>query len=146
MRQSLDPMHLDDRFDDLVGSLAGFHGTWLVYLGVELGLFARLRAARPDGLTTAELAAATGCQPVAIDAWAWAADAHELATLDGDRLTVDDDIAVVLLDEQRPEYLGGQFVHSVVASLDWGGDARLLPDRAPIADRARTATASRSSG
>ena len=27
-------MALDDRFDDLIGSLAGFHRTWLVYLGV----------------------------------------------------------------------------------------------------------------
>ena len=40
-------MHLDDRFDDLVASLAGFHQAWLVYLGVELGLLARLRAAGP---------------------------------------------------------------------------------------------------
>ena len=45
------PMHLDDRFDDLVDSLAGFHTAWLVYLGVELGLFARPargRAGRTD--------------------------------------------------------------------------------------------------
>ena len=27
----------------------------------------------------------------------------------------------MLLDETRPEFLGGQFVHSVIASLDWGG-------------------------
>ena len=46
-------MQLDERFDDLVASLAGFHRTWLVYLGVELGLFAHLRAAGPAGLTTA---------------------------------------------------------------------------------------------
>ena len=38
-------MHLDERFDDLVASLAGFHSAWLVYLGVELGLFAELRTA-----------------------------------------------------------------------------------------------------
>ena len=44
-------MRLDDRFDELIDTLAGFHRTWLVYLGVELGLFAQLRAAgrdRPD--------------------------------------------------------------------------------------------------
>src|SRR5436189_4563996 len=32
-------MALDDRFDDLIASLGGFHRSWLVYLGLELGLF-----------------------------------------------------------------------------------------------------------
>jgi SAM-dependent methyltransferase len=114
-------MHLDDRFDDLVGSLAGFHLAWLVYLGVELGLWRELRTAGPAGLTTAALANATGCRAEAIQAWAWAADAHGLTTLEGDRLSLEEDVAVILLDEQRPEFLGGQFVHSVVASLDWDG-------------------------
>ena len=41
------PMHLDERFDDLVASLAGFHQAWLVYLGLELGLVAELRAIGP---------------------------------------------------------------------------------------------------
>jgi hypothetical protein len=98
-------MQLDERFDDLVASLAGFHNTWLVYLGVELGIFTHLRAAGAEGLTTAELAEATGCRPEAIEVWAWAADAHELATLEGDRLTVDENTAIVLLDEQRPDSL-----------------------------------------
>ena len=44
-------MGSDDRFDDLIDSLAGFHRTWLVYLGVELGLFERLRSAGSGGLT-----------------------------------------------------------------------------------------------
>ena len=55
MRQSR-AMGPDDRFDDLIGSLAGFHRTWLVYLGVELGLFERLRAAGEAGLTAEGLA------------------------------------------------------------------------------------------
>ena len=138
-------MHLDDRFDDLVGSLAGFHHTWLAYLGVELGLFDRLRDAGPDGLTTEALATAAGCRQVAIDAWAWAADAHGLATLEGDRLTLGDDVAAVLLDEQRPEFLGGQIVHSVVASMDWSGMIEFFRSGTPIAARP-TATASPSSG
>ena len=45
-------MPLDDRFDDLIDSLGGFHRTWLVYLGIELGLFAALRSAGPDGVST----------------------------------------------------------------------------------------------
>jgi SAM-dependent methyltransferase len=128
-------MQLDERFDDLVASLAGFHNTWLVYLGVELDLFAHLRAAGPTGLTTAELAAAAGCRLEAVDVWAWAADSHDLAALDGDRLTVDEATAIVLLDEQRSEFLGGQFVHSVTASLDWGGMLEFFRTGQPIAER-----------
>ena len=114
-------MALDDRFDDLIDSLGGFHRSWLVYLGIELGLLARLRDADGTGLSTAELAAQAGCQPNAVEAWAWAADAHDLVTLEDGRLTIDPDVALVLLDQGRPEYLGGQFVHAAVASLDWGG-------------------------
>ncbi len=128
-------MHLDERFDDLIAGLAGFHRTWLVYLGVELGLFGALRQAGPAGLTPAALGEATGCRPDAIEAWAWAADAHELATLEDGRLTLDDDSAVILLDEQRPEYLGGQFVHTVVASLDWGGMLEFFRTGVPITTR-----------
>jgi tRNA(1-methyladenosine) methyltransferase and related methyltransferases len=141
-------MHLDDSFDDLIGSLGGFHRTWLVYLGVELGLFARLRDAGQDGLTTDRLAALAGCQPRAIEAWATGADAQSLATFDGDRLIVDDDVASILLDDGRREFLGGQFVHAVVASLDWGGmleffrtgePIRLRPDRYRVAIERLTA-------
>ena len=39
-------MALDDRFDDLIASLGGFHRSWLVYLGIELGLFARAARSR----------------------------------------------------------------------------------------------------
>ncbi len=128
-------MQLDERFDDLVASLAGFHSAWLVYLGVELGLFDRLRTAGPAGLTSAALADAAGCRPEAIEAWAWAADAHDLVTLEGDRLSIDEDVAVILLDEQRPEFLGGQVVHSVTASMDWGGMLDFFRTGVPMAAR-----------
>jgi SAM-dependent methyltransferase len=128
-------MALDDRFDDLIASLGGFHRSWLVYLGIELGLLARVRDEGATGLTTAELAAQTGCQPKAIDAWAWAADAHDLVRLEDGRLTMDHDVAVVLLDEGRPEYLGGQFVHATVASLDWGGMVEFFRSGRPIGKR-----------
>jgi ubiquinone/menaquinone biosynthesis C-methylase UbiE len=111
----------DDRFDDLIASLAGFHRTWLIYLGIELGLFARVRAAGGEGITPSELAGATDTQPEAVAAWSWASDAHDLVVLEDGRLTIDDDVAEILLDDQRAEFLGGQFDHAVVASMDWGG-------------------------
>ena len=128
-------MVLDDRFDDLIASLGGFHRSWLVYLGIELGLFARLREAGLAGLTAAELAEATGAREKAVEAWGWAADAHDLVTLEGDRLIADEDVAIVLLDELRPEYLGGQFVHATVASLDWGGMVDFFRTGEPIRER-----------
>lgn len=114
-------MILDDRFDELIDTLTGFQKTWLVYLGVELGLFEQLRAAGHDGLTAGELAKRTACDPGAIAAWVSAADAHDLAELQDGRLVLDEDTAMVLLEDSRPEFLGGQFVHSVIASLDWSG-------------------------
>jgi len=128
-------MRLDDRFDELIDTLTGFQQTWLVYLGVELGLFEQLRAAGPAGLTADELAKRSGCDPGPVGAWVAAADAHDLAELQGDRLVLDEDTAAVLLDEARPEYLGGQFVHSVIASLDWNGLLEFFRSGAPVLAR-----------
>lgn len=131
-------MRLDDRFDELIDTLTGFHRSWLVYLGLELGLFAQLRAARSQGLSAPDLARLSGCAAGPIDAWTFAADAYELAEFRDGRLVLDDETAVILLDEARPEFLGGQFVHSVIASLDWadmldffrtGQPNRQRPDR-----------------
>jgi SAM-dependent methyltransferase len=128
-------MHLDDRFDELIDTLTGFQRTWLVYLGVELGLFAHLRTAGRTGLPVADLAAMSGCATGPIEAWVAAADAHELVELREGRLILDEDTAVILLDEARPEFLGGQFVHSVIASLDWGGMLDFFRNGEPIQQR-----------
>ena len=74
-------MPLDDRFDELVDSLTGFQRTWLVYLGVELGLFSRLRAAaaRASHPTSWPRSAAP---PDAIDAGPLGVDAHRLVTIE----------------------------------------------------------------
>ena len=128
-------MRLDDRFDELIETLTGFHRTWIVYLGLELGLFAKLRTAGGQGLSAAELAEASGCAAGPIEAWVSAADAHELAELRDDRLVLDDDTAVILLDEARPEFLGGQFVHSVIASLDWSEMLEFFRTGEPIRHR-----------
>jgi len=111
-------MSMDDRFDDLAASLGGFYRTWAAYLGIELGLFRRIRAASPSGLTAAGLAAQASCQADVIEAWLHLAHAVDLVDFDGERATMDEHVAVILLDDQRPEYLGGQFVSTVVSSLD----------------------------
>ncbi|MFL5755644.1 MAG: hypothetical protein ACJ77N_05020, partial [Chloroflexota bacterium] len=100
-------MPLDERFDDLIDSLGGFHRTWLVYLGIELGLFGALRSAGPAGVSIEDVATETGTRPDAVRAWAVGADAQDLVTLEGDRLVADEDVASILVDDDRPEYLGG---------------------------------------
>jgi SAM-dependent methyltransferase len=126
---------LDDRFDDLVTALSGFYQTWVVYLGLELGFFGALRSSDPLGLTADELAERNSCQPEPVATWARAAHAFELVDITGDRLTIDPDAATVLLDEQRPEYLGGQFVSTIVASLDYEGMTEFFRTGRPIALR-----------
>ncbi len=132
----------DDRYDDLIASLGGFYRSWLVYLGIELGLFERIRAAARAGIAPGVLASESATHPDAIDAWSWASDAHELIRLEDGRLTIDDDVAGMLLDDHRADFLGGQFVHAVVASMDWGGMVDYFRTGIPVTtrpDRYRTA-------
>jgi SAM-dependent methyltransferase len=117
-------MRLDDRFDDMVASLGGFYRTWYVHAGLELGLFQRLREAGPNGLTADELGRRAGTEPVLAGRWAWGADAHDLVEISDGRIRLPDDVARVLLDADRAEYLGGQFQFAAIASLDYG----ILPD------------------
>ncbi|MCU0506689.1 MAG: hypothetical protein MUE82_13170, partial [Chloroflexi bacterium] len=111
-------MSIDDAFDTLAGSLVGFHRTWVVYLGLELGLFERIRRAGGGGIDLSALAADAECSLPAVRAWALAAHASEIVDLDGSVVRIDPDMATVLLDEQKPDYLGGQFIYSVTASMD----------------------------
>jgi ubiquinone/menaquinone biosynthesis C-methylase UbiE len=124
-----------DVFDDLLASLGGFYRSWLIYLGLELGLFEAIRAAGEGGLTPEELAAKTGTHDDAVNLWAWAADAHQLAELDDGRLRVDPDLAGTLLDRDHTDYLGGQFVHGVVATLDWDRMLDFFRTGTPIRER-----------
>lgn len=128
-------MRLDDRYDELISDLGGFYRTWLVYLGVDLGFFRALRAAGEAGLTVGELASRTSAHPPAVETWVWAADAHGLVLTDSGAVQLDEDTAAVLLDEQRPEFLGGQFVHSVVATLDWDRMGDFFRTGVPVASR-----------
>lgn len=113
-------MSLDDRFDEMVAGLGGFYRTWFVYVGLELGLLAAIRDAGSAGLTADEAAARVGADPAFVRGWAFGAAAHDLVIDEDGRLAVDDEIAAILLDPSRSEYLGGQFVHAATASLDYG--------------------------
>jgi SAM-dependent methyltransferase len=132
----------DDRFEEFVAGLGGFYRSWLVYLGLELGLFRALEAAGSSGLTVDELAARTSTQRDPVGVWTWAAEAHDLVDQADGRFTLSPGVAAVLLDDARPEYLGGQILHAVVASLDWDGmldffrtgvPRRTRPDRYRVA-------------
>jgi SAM-dependent methyltransferase len=125
----------DDRFDDLSQSLGGFYRSWVVYLGLQLGLFERIRASGGDGIAPADLASAVGCAAEPVDAWVRAAHASELIEHDGTRVRMDETAASVLLDDTRPEYLGGQFVAAVVSSLDYEGLADFFKTGRPIDER-----------
>ena len=128
-------MSIEDRFDDLAASLAGFYRAWAIYLGLELGLFRRIRAAAPSGLTAAGLASQAGCQPEVVETWVRLAHAVDLVEFDGERASIDEEVAAILLDDQRPEYLGGQFVSTVVSSLDHEGLVEFARSGRPTADR-----------
>jgi SAM-dependent methyltransferase len=131
-----------DRFDELAERLAGFYLSWVVYIGLELGLFERIRAAGAAGIAAGDLAGAAGCASEPVEAWVRAAHASELIGFDGDRVTLPPDTASVLLDDSRPEYLGGQFVAAVVSSLDYGSlidffrTGHTIPERPPRFHRA----------
>ena len=128
-------MPLDDRFDDLVASLTGFYRAWVIQLGIELGLFARLREAGPGGLTRGGLALAARAAAEPVSAWCDAAYAADLITDDGSRVCVDPDVATILLEKDRTEYLGGQFTYTVTASLDYDRMAEYLRTGVPVGSR-----------
>jgi SAM-dependent methyltransferase len=135
-------MGQNDRFEELASSVGGFYRSWVIYLGLELGLFARIRAAGTTGLAAPDLAAAADCRPGPIEAWVRAAHAGDLIQLHGSRALMADDVAAVLLDDTHPEYLGGQFVVAIASSLDYGGlvdffrTGRTIPERPPRFHRA----------
>ncbi len=128
-------MRLDDRFDDLVASLGGFYKTWYVYAGLELGLFEHLRTAGEKGLTTGELAAAAGIGPDLASRWAWGADAHALVDIEDSRVYLSPELGRILLDPNRPEYLGGQFLHASIGSLDYHALADVFRTGTPLRSR-----------
>lgn len=128
-------MSLDDRFDDLVASLGGFYRTWYVYAGLELGFLARLREAGAEGMSVGSLALAAGADSALVDRWAWGADSHDLIETRDGRLFLPDDVAAILLDADRSEYLGGQFLLAATGSLDYTALLDVFRSGRPVARR-----------
>jgi SAM-dependent methyltransferase len=128
-------MGRNDRFEDLAATVGGFYRSWVIYLGLELGLFARIAAAGSAGIGAAELATAAGCRPEPVADWLRAAHAGDLVELDGDRASLASGVASVLLDDTHPEYLGGQFVVAVVSSLDYAGMVEFFRTGRTVAER-----------
>ena len=112
-------MRIDERSDEVVASLAGFYRSWTTYVGLELGLFERLREAGDQGLGVDDLAKAAGCVTEPIAAWARAANAADLIELHGGLCRIDPDLATVLLDDTAPQFLGGHVASAVVSTLDY---------------------------
>jgi SAM-dependent methyltransferase len=86
-------------------------------------------------MTPSELAERTGCNPAMVETWSLAAHAYELAHHDGQRLRIDPEAAVILLDQHLPEYLGGQFAHAAIASLDYDRLLDVVRTGRPVSDR-----------
>jgi len=128
-------MRAVERSDELAASLGGFYSCWVAYLGLELGLFEQIHAAGSGGLTAADLAQAAQCAAEPVAAWVRAAHATDLVELDGDRARLDPDMATVLLDEIRPEFLGGQVVSAVVSTLDYDRMLEFFRTGQPIPER-----------
>ena len=128
-------MSIDDAFDELAASLVGFYRTWVVYLGLELGLFERIRGAGPDGIALRALADAAECSEPAVRTWALAAHASEIVDLADEAVRIDPDMAAVLLDEQKPDYLGGQFIFTVTSSMDHAALAAAMRSGVPVGER-----------
>jgi SAM-dependent methyltransferase len=128
-------MRSAERSDELATSLGGFYSCWVAYIGLELGLFESLKAAGRAGLSAADLAAAAKCRQAPIAAWVRAAHATDQVELDGDLAYLDPDMATVLLDEDRPEFLGGQVVSAVVSTLDYDRMLEFFRTGNPIPER-----------
>jgi len=135
-------MGREDRFEELAASVAGFYQSWVIYLGLELGLFATIRDAGSGGIAPNDVAATAGCRPEPVGAWLRAAHSADLVAFEDGRAHLEEDVVSVLLDDTHPEYLGGQFVAAVVSSLDYAGLAeffrtgRTIDERPPRFHRA----------
>lgn len=109
--------------DKIVSYYGGFFGTWSVAIGRRAGLLATLREHGP--LTAQELANSTGCEERYVATWCRGAYAFELLEHDGDRFSITDEAAAVLLDPGDPQFMGGRGELFTMLATDF----EMYPDR-----------------
>ncbi len=98
----------------------GFATVWTAHLGRRYGILQRLAMAR-GSLGAAGIARACGLHPPAAAAWLEAAHALGLVERTGGRYRLTRTQRALLVDEEDPRYLGGQFSYLALRSLDYGG-------------------------
>ena len=104
----------------LENAAVGFSTTWAAHLGRRYGILQRLARSRGP-LRPASIARACGLHPPAVVAWLEAADALGLVSRAGGRYRLTRTQRALLVDEDDPRYLGGQFSYLALRSLDYGG-------------------------
>ena len=96
-------MGREDRFEELAASVAGFYQSWVIYLGLELGLFDTIRDAGSGGIAPNDVAATAGCRPEPVGAWLRAAHSADLVAFEDGRAHLEED--VVSADVGRLKHL-----------------------------------------
>jgi ubiquinone/menaquinone biosynthesis C-methylase UbiE len=105
-------------FKKLWGYSVGFYGVWVAHVGRRMGLFERI-AKKP--VSACDLAAQAGLDAGAVRAWCSAAESLGLVKARGKKLHMTERMKEMMLDASSPDYLGGQFSHLALRSLDYGG-------------------------
>jgi len=127
-------MPLDDRFDDLVASLTGFYRAWVISSGSSLAVrpLARGRRERADAGAAGHRRRGRGRAHLRL---VRRRVRRRPRADDGSRVRLDPDVATILLEKDRPEYLGGQFTYTVTASLDYDAMAEYVRTGVPVGSR-----------
>jgi 2-polyprenyl-3-methyl-5-hydroxy-6-metoxy-1,4-benzoquinol methylase len=96
----------------------GFYGVWIAHIGRHTKLLYEL-ADRP--MTIEELIVATRLYPTAVRAWCSAALAYHFIVIKDGKLHLEEQMRAILVDNKKPEYIGGQFSYLALRSLEYGG-------------------------
>jgi ubiquinone/menaquinone biosynthesis C-methylase UbiE len=96
----------------------GFYGVWIVHIGRQTGLLARLA---DSPIAENNLASATNLYKPAVQAWCSAAVAYGFLRKRNGKLYLARNMKRILLGAKDPEYLGGQFSYLALRSLEYGG-------------------------
>lgn len=109
--------HKSSEFARLWQYSVGFYGVWIAHIGRQLKLFHQL-SDRP--MTIEELIIATKLYPAAVRAWCTAAQAYQFLAIKDGKLQIEEEMRHILIDKDRPDYLGGQFSYLALRSLTYG--------------------------